>query len=258
MSVSINRIIQYLQDFGLNKEEANVYLHLFKHGMMSVLDMSKELKISRPKLYRILDRLEDLDLVVKEHGKGSRFAPASYKHLEFLLARREEELSRLKKVKDSLFDNLDQLARRYGDVSKVREHHGFKGLKHVYKQTFGHNEVVLLDSGEFLIHKDEAFWKILQKGWLRDKTRVSLLSNLKQREKSWFSTAFLKKCWSAWWIDPSDYLISAETLIYSDTVVICQENRSGINCVEFKNRLLAQSMKRLYEFVWIKAEEQEY
>ena len=258
MSMSVNRIIQYLQDFGLNKEEASVYLHLFKYGMLSVLDMSKDLKISRPKLYRILDRLEALDLVVKEHGKGSRFAPASYKHLEFLLAKKQQELARLSEVKKSLFDDLDQLSRRYGDVSKVREYQGYKGLKQVYQHTFGQDEVTLLDSGELLAHKDEKFWKALQKGWLKDKTRVSVLSNLKNREKNWFSKKFLKTCWSAWWIDPSEFLISSEVLMYADTVVLCEEKKAGVHCVEFKNRMLAQTMKRLYEFVWMKAEEQAY
>lgn len=255
MSISLNRISQYLVDFGLSSEEAQAYLYLFKHGMSSAVEVSKDLKLSRPKVYRVMDKLIKKDLVVAENAGGARFVAASYKHLEMLLAQREQEVARLKQVKPELFEELEKLARRYGDDAQVRLYQGFEGLDEVYAQSLDQDEVVVLGGSEWLVQKDKGLWGKLQKGWTEKQTRVSMLSNAREWDEKQFEGEFLDQCWSAWFVDPGEFLITSEVLIYADTVVLCEERRTGIECVEFRNRALALLVKRLYEFVWFRAEE---
>lgn len=52
-----------LQDLGLSKNQARIYLLLYKHGLLSISEIAKKLKISRSSVYTNVDKLLDLQLI---------------------------------------------------------------------------------------------------------------------------------------------------------------------------------------------------
>ena len=66
-----------LKKLGLNKKEADLYLFLLEKGSATVLEISKEIGISRPTIYRTLRNLQMRELVFSDKEKKKSFFSAS-------------------------------------------------------------------------------------------------------------------------------------------------------------------------------------
>lgn len=75
-----------LQKIGLNKNEAKIYLAALELGQSSVQKLAKEVEMSRPTVYRILDSLQEKELIEKiDRKKGGSVNPKSPDELLSLL-----------------------------------------------------------------------------------------------------------------------------------------------------------------------------
>ncbi|MEW5759701.1 MAG: helix-turn-helix domain-containing protein [Candidatus Thermoplasmatota archaeon] len=59
--------------FGLDKHDADVYVNLINTGKMTVNEIGKICKISKAKVYSVLSKLLDLDLIGYEGGRPKRY-----------------------------------------------------------------------------------------------------------------------------------------------------------------------------------------
>ncbi len=94
--------IETLIDLGLTVRQARVYLALFRLGQSTTQQISKESKVGREDLYRVLSALEDLSLAEKVVSSPATFRaiPIGFA-LEILYKRKSDRLSELQeKIKD--------------------------------------------------------------------------------------------------------------------------------------------------------------
>jgi len=75
-----------LQKLGLNKNEARIYLAALELGQSSVQKLASKVSMSRPTVYRILESLQNKELIEKiDHKKGGSVNPKSPNELLSLL-----------------------------------------------------------------------------------------------------------------------------------------------------------------------------
>jgi sugar-specific transcriptional regulator TrmB len=77
MPEKFDAIAGELGKLGLSKKEASLYLHLLEKGSATVLEISKDTRISRPTIYRTLQELQMRELVFADKEKKKSFFSAS-------------------------------------------------------------------------------------------------------------------------------------------------------------------------------------
>ena len=118
--LNANKIIEILNDLGLNKKDSNVYFELLKQGPkgITVNGLNHALDLPRTTIYSILNKLIDIGCI-KDMGKatgGGRQA-TNYVAIKFsnfldiLLVEKEQELKKLRDIKEEHSDYFDHIYR---------------------------------------------------------------------------------------------------------------------------------------------------
>lgn len=250
MSKDVNKLLQNLQKFGMSEEEATVYMYLVERGLVSVLTMSRELKLSRPKLYRILERLMGLKLVEKEAGGGSRYKATAYAYLDMLITEREREIQKVKELKPEVFEALTGLSASKFSVEEMREYSGQEAYVEMIKNASKARGVLVWESPEMLLHRTKEAAEAVVNSWKDSRAKVRVLSNQKTVDTEAMPESFVKKHWESKWVDPKKMLIVNEVLVYGDVVALAGTEGGQIYCVEYKSRLLADMQRQMFGLAW--------
>jgi sugar-specific transcriptional regulator TrmB len=120
-------ITKLLSEFGLDEKEAQLYVHVLKHGPKRAGDLARSLKTYREDAYRRCARLIDAGMMVKSAGHSSCYTPVDLEDaLDAAFTSRQCELRRLQSVKHELAADAN------GTLSRVASNtHAFKMLKTV-------------------------------------------------------------------------------------------------------------------------------
>ena len=98
MFIQTDSLSALLLPFGLNDEEASIYLYLLEKRVSTALNISRNLHIGRTKVYRILDKLINKQLVVQRvDSAGFKFVANDPEQLNLLLSKQKGELAGLRK-----------------------------------------------------------------------------------------------------------------------------------------------------------------
>ena len=100
--------IQTFMDLGLTSVQARVYLTLARFGPLKTTSISKQSKIARPDVYRILTKLHDLSLVEQMIETPVRFRAVPIdKGLQALLKKKTQDYEKLKKDSEALLVSVN-------------------------------------------------------------------------------------------------------------------------------------------------------
>ncbi len=131
MSEKIDTIITLLTQFGVGELECKIYLEILSGRGDTALIVSRNLKLARTKVYRLLDNLVTRGMVITRLGeRGARFTAISPDGLDLLLSDREHALDKLRSTLPVLKSQLSAL-RGDSPKSQVLYYHGLDGLKQV-------------------------------------------------------------------------------------------------------------------------------
>src|SRR3990167_405295 len=98
-NLSALNLMNQMTGFGLNKDEVHVYFKLIEKGISNPLELSRELKISRTKVYALLEKLIKKGFVKEEvRGYGSKYLPEDPSKFAILIKEKELPLERLKRL----------------------------------------------------------------------------------------------------------------------------------------------------------------
>lgn len=98
-SVSDDKNVEMLRDFGLTTNQAKVYLAIARFGLASVGQISKASKVRREDVYRIIPKLEELGLTERILGTPNKVRATPLDDAFSRLIRREEDAAREKAVR---------------------------------------------------------------------------------------------------------------------------------------------------------------
>ena len=175
-------LLPTLTEYGLSTEEAQIYLFLLENRSKSALEISRAMKLSRTKVYRILDRLLEKKLAVREvKTAGLRFLAESPEQLQFLLEKQAKRLEALEHKHGSLMQELKALGGKYrSSNSEVRYYTGLDGLRQVTQNSLAAKKQLLVyelnqDMSKFM---DYEFAESMRRELVKRKVTTFQLTNL--------------------------------------------------------------------------------
>ena len=125
-------LINQLAGFGFKRDEAQVYFKLIEKGISNPLELSRELKISRTKVYALLEKLIKKGFVKEEvRGYGSKYLPEDPSKFAILIKEKELQLERLKSLTPRLYEYTRNLSLMTESTSKIYHYRSKEGLKQV-------------------------------------------------------------------------------------------------------------------------------
>jgi sugar-specific transcriptional regulator TrmB len=260
MSVQTDNLLNLVEPYGLSTDESKIYLHLLRHGFLTALELSRQLKIGRTKVYRLLDKLKEKQLVEYQvHTRGMKFGATHPRKLEQIVAQQENEIESLKQTLPSLVDQLTNLIPQTEDKGKVLYYEGMSGLEQVsYNITRAQDQVRVFEMEHMadFIEQDlaeEIRRKLVEKQILnRDLTNKKKFAGFTQVEEMVEHYSQFR------YIEPVKLEIKFETLIYNDVYATYTYRDDQIFCVEIYNQQLAQMQKQLFDFIWEQAQPMEF
>ncbi|MCW1949496.1 MAG: hypothetical protein KIH89_003605, partial [Candidatus Shapirobacteria bacterium] len=132
MSEKTDNLTTILKPYGLTEEESVIYLSLLVNNTSSALTISRQTHISRTKVYRILDKLIQKQLVVQEYSQnGFKFKANPPSQLEYLINQKEIEISSLKQTLPQTINLLENCLNQNHPQSQILYYRGKEGLSQV-------------------------------------------------------------------------------------------------------------------------------
>ena len=225
MSDKTDNLLGLLGPFGLTQEEARIYLELLEKRMATALGLSRSLHIGRTKVYRILDKLIEKELVIQQLDSGGfKFVASEPKQLELLLTKKEAELMSLKKTLPQVVGMLQTKVDSGKSGSKILYYRGQEGLSQVN-------------------------WNMLRK-----KIMVRTLTNRTHQKPYTKVVEMVKNWWQLRHIPKSVLEIRADVFIYNNVYAVCNFLDGGdVFCFEIYNENVAQMQREIFEELWKKA-----
>jgi len=245
---------------GISCDLASLYLEMWTNGPMSVVQLSRQFLIGRNKLYRMLNDLQELNLVNQiKKQYGSEYEALHYKNLQLLIDKKRNDFSKAQEGLKGIFKDFSYLKSANKVSSNVIHYHGLEGLKQVNwnlvnaKGMYRVYEVSRLSS-----YLDKEFAEKLRTEWLRRKIYTRDLTNDNKIEAHTNITEFTKKYSEYRYISPKILKIETEVYIYNDVVTVLQYdtlkyNPKSIFCVEINNTALAELQRQIYDILWEQA-----
>jgi sugar-specific transcriptional regulator TrmB len=129
-------VIETLKDFGLTSKESEVYIYLTKSCIQKAGTISKQLKMHKAQIYRILANLRSKGLVESTFEVPMRFEAVPFKtFLDLMIKSKKEEATLLEEKRDELLDHWNSINIKCPEYS-LRKFMIIEGKKNLYSMIF--------------------------------------------------------------------------------------------------------------------------
>jgi len=246
-------ILALLQKLNLKKDEAKLYIELL-NGPNTHMRLAHAIGINRTKVYRLADDLEKRSLVSKRtDDQGTFLVAADPATLEVELVTKEEDIKNQRAAFTQLLPMLSGLLSGDTNDFVVQTYEGNEG----FKQMLWHE---LKAKDEAIIFGDGTIEELVSdKGWAEEHRTRTVRSGYQVREilnpdgKPPNFTAnqeFIKNHYVYRLIPREIMDLGQQIVIYNDTVSIYDWRESKKVGIEIINKILAQTMRQIFEHYW--------
>lgn len=258
MATNTEIIRTYFAKLDLSREIADLYLALHEHGPQSISELSRNSKVERTRIYRLLETLRSSNMVeVETHYKRNIIKAAPIGNLHILISKKEHELKGLQ-------DELELVAQVFersslsSPASRVQFYHGNEGIKQMlWNQTKSKTEIVSTLRQNIQSKTLETFFV----RWAEtcNKRGLSLRSVVGDTfiasQKKWYAKHDNQRLtrWRGRHIAPNVFTISHNTIIYDDVVGFYNWHSGEVFGIEVYNQEIANEHRQLFEMLWNKA-----
>lgn len=247
----------YFGKLGLEAELADIYLSLHSHGPQTISALARSSKVERTRIYRLIDRLMDSNLIeVETHHKRGIIKAAPITNLRILINQREAEL---KNLQDELSLIEQTLARNTlsNPDSRIQFYRGPEGVRQMLWNELNAASEILAYSNRIL---EEATGKTFMDRWTDQfkarELRCRLLVN-DEFVKSWHSG---KKSGIATGrkVAGTDYAVTPDSIfrlhhvchMYDNVVAYYHWKDNETYGIEMYNDEIAGSQRQFFELIW--------
>lgn len=253
MSEQTDNILSRLNQFGLEVDEARIYLDLLENRSMTALGLSRNLGIARTRVYRLLDKLIDKSLVIQKlESSGWKFIASEPGQLKNIVAKKESELESLKKSVEETKNLLEQKLGPETPGSKILYYRGQDGLSRV-------NWNLLNTKSEILSYEVSTMYDYIPKNEAERLTREMISKKISMRtisNKNSFGDfpemdEETKRYWSIRYVPRKMLDIKTDVFIYDDVFAVCHYLEKGdVFCFEMQNKQVTEMQRQMFEVVW--------
>jgi len=137
---TLEKIESSIEDIGLTRYEAKIYLSLLEYGTSTAGEISKKLGLHRRTVYDLIDRLVEKGIVsyITEHGVR-KYSPADPKILLEIADKKKKEIMQVMPQLELLYKSSEQ-----EEVSLFK---GKSGIKSIFEQQLADEKTVYVISG---------------------------------------------------------------------------------------------------------------
>lgn len=243
---------ELFRKIGLTDGETKVYLALLRLGETTIGAIGRESKVSKSKMYDILDRLIDKGLVGYIIKNGTRYFAANDPRmiLEYL-GKKESELEEMKKEAEKILPQLSLQRATLGQKKVAEIYEGFHGLKAIREELLltlkKGDELQVIGAPRVANEKWEAWFLDFHKRREERSVKMRIIYNNDAREfgelrKKLFRLTRVKylprNLVSPTWID-----IFKDTVLF---VVILKEPLAFV----VRDGSLAESFRSYFDIMW--------
>jgi sugar-specific transcriptional regulator TrmB len=260
MSDQTDNLLSLIKPYGLSDEEGRVYLFLLEHGSSTALAVSRKLKIGRTKIYRLIDKLQDKQLVVTQiKERGMSFVANHPGKFEQLITEKKTKLKALETSLPNLITHLQSITSTSSQESKVLVLHGVEGLKQVsWNALRAKNFLRVYEMEHISDFLPTNFSEEFRQELVNKKVTVKDLTNKTHFEGYTQVKDLITTYSQVRHLDPNLIKIQFEVLIYNDVYATYTYKEKEIFCVEIHNHQLVQMQKQLFDFIWAQAKPMRY
>jgi len=254
MNVDINVIKNYFQKLDLLPEIADIYLSLHTRGPQTISDLARHSGVERTRIYRLIDELEQSNLVETQLDYKRRiFHAAPISNLQILISKKEQELEQLQQELDTISQTFAQ-TNLASPTTRVQFYQGADGAKQLFwNQTKATTEVMSI-LHEPMQHKTK---KSFFQRWVgamnerevphRSIVDDEFIASLKKwRSRYQGGKTKIRQARRA----PDTFKITIATVIYDDVIVYYNWKDDEVFGVEIHNADIANTQRQFFEMLW--------
>ncbi|MDQ6985935.1 MAG: helix-turn-helix domain-containing protein [Candidatus Dojkabacteria bacterium] len=253
MSGEADNLKTQLSQFDLSEGEVKVYLHLQTSGKSTPLEMSKKLKLSRTKVYRVIEKLLNKGLIIEKiEGHGKKYIAQRPSRFLEILSEKERELSLLQMSAPSIVNQLNSLAPQIDSKTQILHYRGVEGLKQVVWNTTkvdGTFRIYEVGNSMDVFLSQEFAERVRLELSKNQKNKFRQLTNLKEIRNFTNVTEHVKQ-WEGRHIPQNKLEIKVEIQIYNDCYAMYEYTKDEVFIVEIYNKELADMQKQVYDLIW--------
>lgn len=257
MPNDISPMHQYFAKLGLDPEVAEVYLALNAYGPQSLLQLARNAKIERTRLYRLLDVLTENHLMeIEEHYKRKVYKAAPIGNLQLVLTEREQRIRELQKELQHLQAEL--LPASHSPLTHVQFYKGSEGVKQMFwNQTKAQSETVSILYENMQNKTNLAFFE----RWVERCNEKGLTSrsivgdHFLHTQREWYAAHTNEKLqyWQGRYVNPDIFPITHSMMTYDDIVAYYNWRKGEIFGIEVYNQEIALAQRQFFDMLWEKA-----
>ncbi|MDD3647376.1 MAG: helix-turn-helix domain-containing protein [Candidatus Dojkabacteria bacterium] len=249
------KLSKFLLDLGLDRFEVKIYLVLVKRGALTILEIARESKVDRSKVYRRLEEMKKIGVVEEIIDEKKKLAQAvGVERLEMLLKDKEAQMIRLKEEFPSVKAFLSANIGLNDPQTRVLFYRGKRGTRQMIWN-------VLRLKGEGVGYTYGIMGKYVGKKfverWGKEFRRRRLsfrhifsdhyLENLAKEgiKGSWGSDFFQGRYVPQKLLD-----ITHQVDIYNDVVAFYGWHKDDVFGIEIYNKQVVKFQRQLFEIIW--------
>lgn len=235
-----------LTAMGLSEPQAKAYICLIKEGQLTPPQVAVKIKESRTNAYKILERLEELELVRHgEHNGKLYYLPENPVALERLATiARNEVLRHEKQVRDTMPTLLDYFY-AFSEQPGVRFYQGQDGIKQIFDDMLRtQKDIYLVRSSADIKFFDEQFFDAFRaKRAKRGITTHALTPDTTHARKNKAQDEQMKFLRTL--IPSSSYTASVEWNAYGNKVAVISYGEEAMGMI-IESPQIAESFRQLF------------
>lgn len=258
MNIDAEPIRRYFAKLDLEDEIADLYLALHTYGPQSISELSRNSRVERTRIYRLIDKLLDSNLIeVETHYKRGIIKAAPIANLHILISQKEQELKALQEEL-GLIERVLARNSLSSPATRVQFYHGAEGAKQMFwNQAMHKGENLSILYEPLQLHTGRAFFE----RWVQAMRESGISSrtiagdNFFTGIKEWRQKNQTDKLqtWEGRYIDSKTYPIEHSMVIYNDVLSFFNWKNNEIFGIEIYNQQIADSHRKLFEILWEKS-----
>jgi len=246
-------ITEQLENLGLEKTEASLYLFLLEKGSKTYLELARDSKINRSKVYRHIEKLKNKGLVTRtDDSSGKKLKATSPKNLELLIQKKEEALLTQKKTMPELLSVLTELPNHSQKEFEIKHYKGQDGIRQMlWNQMNATNEILAFSYKNKNEMVGKKFAEKLREMQVERKIILKEIENETDQGDTWYTKIHKwKDFYQSKHISKEDLAIKQYIAVYNNTVSIINWINSEQVGIEIHNEIYTNMQKQIFMKTW--------
>lgn len=244
---------EILSQIGLTKEQSNVYSLLLEKGFMSAGKLSTLSGLKRGLTYKILDRLEELELVEKKEKAGSVtfFYPKHPDRLKELFNLKKKELEKTEETFNHSFSQFMSQFNLLEGKPNIQFYEGKSGIEKLYNDINLHKKDILLIRSPFDNDHPE-LEKLVNKQikkQIENNINTRAITPVVESTADTVSIHDKERLVERRLVDRDDLMIPAQIVIYGNKIGITGYRDQLITTI-IESSDITETFTKIFEFMW--------